>query len=93
VDGAAMELAPAECVPLLRPATPPSRSVPPWRGGRERYRIEVKACPVVFSPKGRDLSVSLGNWLLTEEEMARVVDEIATNITRATGVPIRLLED
>jgi hypothetical protein len=88
-DGLPLVLDPALYAEVLRPSSLNCRTVPGWGA----HRIEVKGCPILFAFDGSGIAVSFQNWLLTEEEVARVIADIAANVARAVGHPTRVVEN
>lgn len=88
-DGQPLVLNPALYLDSLRPMTFSCRVVPGWGA----HRIEVKGCPIVFAFEEAGIAVTFQNWLLTEDEVVRVVNEIALNVSRAIGVPTKVVEN
>lgn len=72
---------------VLRPATLPSRRVDCWGD----HRIEVKGCEISFSYEDSSIQVCFESGSISDEEAARIVDEIAASITAATGQQSRIV--
>jgi hypothetical protein len=88
-DGLPLVLPQAAYMEALRPMTLSCRVVPGWGA----HRIEVKGCPIVFAFGETGVSVTFQNWLLTDDEVERVVNEIALNISRAVNAPTKVVEN
>jgi hypothetical protein len=87
-DGEALVLDPALYAAVLRPNTYSHRPVAGWGA----HRIEVQGCPIVFGFGDDGITVTFQNWLLSEDVMIRIAEEMASNVTRAIGRPARASE-
>lgn len=66
---------------VLRPSSFATQSVQGWGD----HRIEVRGCPISFSFEDPGIQVCFEGDGLTEAESMQIVNEIAENITAATG--------
>jgi hypothetical protein len=88
LDGVGLHLDPALYAAVLRPNTYSHRLVAGWGA----HRIEVQGCPIVFGFEDHGITVTFQNWLLSEDVMVRIAEEIASNVSRAVGSPAHAVE-
>jgi hypothetical protein len=83
-DGQPLLMDASHYAAVLKPNSMPCRQVSGWGA----HRIEVQGCPIVFGFEQEGITVTFQNWLLSEKDMARIVQEIAANLSRELGSPV-----
>lgn len=87
-DGLTLGLDASRYAAVLRPTSLACRLVAGWGA----HRIEVQGCPIAFGFGPEGVTVTFQNWLLPEEVMVRIASEIAANVSKELGVPVRATE-
>jgi hypothetical protein len=83
-DGQTLLLDSSQYAAVLKPTSMACRQVTGWGA----HRIEVQGCPIVFGFEPTGITVTFQNWLLSEKDMARIVQEIAASLSRELGSPV-----
>ena len=71
----------------LRPTSFPSKPIEGWGD----HRIKVLGCEVFFFYRDPGIHVSFEGTMPPDEVAKKIVDEIAANITKATGQGARVI--
>lgn len=87
-DGQPLLLDASRYAAVLRPSSLACRLVAGWGA----HRIEVQGCPIVFGFEPAGITVTYQNWLLSEEVMVRIANEIAANVSKELGAPVGATE-
>jgi hypothetical protein len=86
-DGDWFDLYATRFAEVLKPTSLPSRQIAGWGD----HRIEVKGCEISFSYEDPGFQICFETGMPSEEEAARIVEEIAASITAATGQQSRVV--
>jgi hypothetical protein len=87
IDGEWFDLHASRFEEVLKPASLPSHRI----DGPGDLRLEVKGCEVSFSYEDPGIQICFETGSISDEEAARIVEEIAASITAATGQQSRIV--